>query len=136
MKNKKPCPTRTPDRHKNEHMKFFIALILTAILSYAAGFYLPWWSIAIAAILVAIVIPQKPLKAFLAGFLSLFLLWLILALYIDSGNQHILSMKIAELLFKSHSHALIMGVTGLVAGLVGGFAALSGAYLVQPKKVA
>jgi hypothetical protein len=115
-------------------MKFLFALILTALLSYAAGFYLPWWSIAIAAFLVAIVIPQKPIKAFLCGFLSLFLLWMILALYIDMGNQHILSIKIAELLFKSHSHALIMSVTGLVAGLVGGFAALSGAYLRQSKK--
>jgi cbb3-type cytochrome oxidase subunit 1 len=109
-------------------MKFLVAL-----LSYAAGFYLPWWSIAIAAFLVAVAVPQKPGKAFLSGFLSLFLLWVILALYIDMGNQHILSMKIAELLFKSHSHALIMSVTGLVAGLVGGFAALSGAYLRQSK---
>ena len=115
-------------------MKFLIAFLLTALLSYAAGFYLPWWSIAIAAFIVAVAIPQKPGKAFLAGFLSLFLLWVGLALYIDMGNQHILSMKIAELLFKSHSHDLIMSVTGLVAALVGGFAALSGAYLRQTKK--
>ncbi|QNA46603.1 hypothetical protein [Lacibacter sediminis] len=115
-------------------MKFIIAFILTALLSYAAGFYLPWWTIAIAAFLVAVVIPQKLLKAFLCGFLSLFVLWVVLALYIDMGNQHILSMKIAELLFKSHSHALIMSVTGLVAGLVGGFAALSGSYLRQSKQ--
>jgi hypothetical protein len=115
-------------------MKFLMALILTAILSYAAGFYLPWWSIAFTSFLVAVVIQQKPLKAFLAGFLSLSLLWIILALYIDMGNQHILSMKITELLFKSHSHALIMSVTGLVAGLVGGFAALSGAYLARRNK--
>lgn len=115
-------------------MKFLVAFILTALLSYAAGFYLPWWTIAIAAFVVAVVVPQKPLKAFLCGFLSLFILWVVLALYIDMGNQHILSMKIAELLFKSHSHALIMSVTGLVAGLVGGFAALSGAYLRMSKK--
>lgn len=115
-------------------MKFIIALLLTAIASYAAGFYFPWWSIAVAAFIVAVAIPQKPGKAFLSGFLGLFLLWISLALYIDMGNQHILSMKIAELLFKSHSHALIMGVTGLVAGLVGGFAAMSGAYLRLPKK--
>lgn len=114
-------------------MKFIVAFILTALLSYAAGFYLPWWSIAIAAFIVAVLIPQKPMKAFLAGFLSLFVLWVVLALYIDMENQHILSMKIAELLFKSQSHALIMSVTGLVAALVGGFAALSGSYLRQSK---
>lgn len=116
-------------------MKFTVAFILTALLSYAAGFYLPWWSIALAAFVVAVAIPQKPMKAFLAGFLSLFVLWVALALYIDFENQHILSMKIAELLFKSKSHVLIVGVTGLVAALVGGFAALSGAYLRLNKKV-
>lgn len=114
-------------------MKFIVAFLLTAFLSYTAGFYFPWWSIAIAAFVVAVAIPQKPLKAFLAGFLSLFILWVVLALYIDMENQHILSIKIAELLFKSHSHALIMSVTGLVAALVGGFAALSGSYLRQSK---
>ncbi|MBP6686468.1 MAG: hypothetical protein KA160_01315 [Lacibacter sp.] len=114
-------------------MKFLVAFIVTALLSYAAGFYLPWWSIAIAAFIVAVAIPQNPIKAFIAAFLSLFVLWVGLALYIDMGNQHILSMKIAELLFKSHSHALIMSVTGLVAALVGGFAALSGAYLRKSK---
>lgn len=117
-------------------MKFIVAFILTALLSYAAGFYLPWWNIAVAAFIVAVAIPQKPMKAFLAGFLSLFMLWVVLALYIDMENQHILSMKIAELLFKSHSHALIMSVTGLVAALVGGFAALSGSYLRQSKPAA
>jgi hypothetical protein len=117
-------------------MKFIVAFLLTAVLSYAAGFYLPWWSIAIAAFVVAAAIPQQPMKAFLAGFLSLFILWVVLALYIDFENQHILSMKISALLFKSSSHALIVGVTGLVAALVGGFAALSGAYLRMSKKLA
>lgn len=116
-------------------MKFIVAFILTALLSYAAGFYLPWWSIAITSFAVAAIIPQKPLRAFLTGFSALFVLWIVLALYIDFNNEHILSMKISELLFKSHSHALIMSVTGLVAGLVGGFAALAGAYLRMSKAV-
>ena len=71
-------------------MKFIVAFLLTALLGYAAGFYFPWWSIAIAAFIVAVAIPQKPLKAFLSGFLSLFVLWVVLALYIDMENQHIL----------------------------------------------
>ncbi len=117
-------------------MKFIVAFLLTALVSYAAGFYLPWWNIAIAAFVVAAAVPQKPMKAFLAAFLSLFVLWVALALYIDFENQHILSMKISALLFKSKSHALIMSVTGLVAALVGGFAALSGSYLRMSKKSA
>ena len=56
-------------------MKFFVSLILTAFLSFGACLYLPWWSIAIASFLVAALIPQRPGKAFLAGFTALFLLW-------------------------------------------------------------
>jgi hypothetical protein len=114
-------------------MKFIIAFILTALLSYAAGLYFPWWSIAIAAFAVAALLPQKPLAAFSAAFFSLFVLWIFLALSIDMNNDHLLSMKISELLFKSHSHALIMSVTGLIGGLVAGFAALAGSYLRKPK---
>jgi len=116
-------------------MKFLAAFILTALLSYAAGFYFPWWSIAIAAFAVAAFIPQKPMRAYLAGFSSLFLLWVVLALSIDMNNEHLLSMKISELLFKSRSHAAIISATGLVAGLVGGFAALAGSYLRSSKIV-
>ncbi len=114
-------------------MKFIVAFILTALLSYAAGLYFPWWSIAIAAFAVAALLPQKPLAAFSAGFLSVFVLWIFLALSIDMNNNHLLSMKISEMLFKSHSHALIISVTGLIGGLVAGFAALAGAYLRKPK---
>jgi hypothetical protein len=110
-------------------MKFFSAFILTIIISYVGGLYMPWWIIAPAAFLVAVVIPQKPLNAFLSGFFALFLLWTLLASVIDIKNKHILSVKISELLFKSNSHWLIMMVTGLVAGLTGGMAALTASFL-------
>lgn len=92
-------------------MKFIVAFLLTAFVSYAAGFYFPWWSIAMAAFAVAALVPQKPLRAFIAGFFSLFLLWVVLALSIDMNNEHLLSQKISELLFKSPSHAVIVSVT-------------------------
>lgn len=110
-------------------MNFFSAIILTALLSYVSGLYFPWWSIAIAAFVVAVAIPQKPFHSFSAGFLALFLLWIGLALVIDSNNNHLLSLKIAEILFKSPSQALIMFATGLVGALVAGFAALTGNYV-------
>ena len=110
-------------------MKFFAAFFLTALLSYAAGFYFPWWSIAVAAFAVAAFIPQKPFFSFLAGFLALFFLWTLMASYIDLKNKHLLSTKIAEILFKTPSHWLIMMVTGLVAALVGGMAALTASFI-------
>ena len=58
----------------NDNMKFIAALIITALLSFIAGLYLPWWGIAIAAFIVALLVYQKAGMAFLSGFLGLFFL--------------------------------------------------------------
>lgn len=110
-------------------MKFITSIILTALLSFAICMYLPWWSIALVAFIVAALIPQKPGKAFLAGFIALFLLWGILAYYIDVKNEHILSLKISELILKTKSPGLLILITAFVGALVAGFAALAGSYL-------
>lgn len=110
-------------------MKFLVALILTALVAFAGGLYLSWWSIAIAAFLVALLVHQKALKAFFAGFLGVFLLWAALAEWIDLKNESILSARIAEVLpLGGHTWLLVL-VTGFVGGLVAGFAAMSGSYL-------
>ena len=110
-------------------MKFIISLILTALLSFAACLYLPWWSIAVIAFLVAALIPQKPGKAFLTAFLALFLLWGGLSFWISNGNDHLLAHKISMVILKMDSPYLLMLATALVGALVAGFAALSGSYL-------
>lgn len=110
-------------------MKFIISLLLTALLSFTAGLYLPWWSIAVCAFVVSVLIIQQPLKAFLAGFAGVFLLWLIFSWLIDSANDHILSHKIAQIFPLGGVSFLLILVTALVGGLVGGLAALSGSYL-------
>lgn len=110
-------------------MKFIAALLLTALLSFVACLYLPWWSIAITSFLVAVLIHQKPGKAWLAGFLGLFLLWTILAYWKDVLNDGILSHRIAEILPLGGSSFMLILITGFVGALVGGVAALSGSYL-------
>lgn len=110
-------------------MKFIIALLLSALLAFAESLFFSWWSIAVACLLVAVFIHQKPWKAFLSAFLGLFLLWGILALIIDINNEHLLSAKIASLLPLGGSSILLVLVTALVGGLVGGFAGLTGSYL-------
>ena len=112
-------------------MKFITSIILTALLTYAIGLFtsLPWWSFAMAALVVAMAIHQKPFKSFLSGFIALFLLWSILALMIDLSNEHILSKKVAQILPLGGSSIVLIIVTGVVGGLVAGFAALTGSYL-------
>lgn len=110
-------------------MKLFISILITALLSFVAGLFLPWWSIAPAALVVALCIHQSPFRSWLTGFLALFLLWGGLALVIDTNNQHVLSTKLAEIFYLGGSSFLLILVTALTGGLVAGFAALTGSYI-------
>ena len=114
-------------------MKFIISLILTALLSFGACLYLPWWSIAIAAFIVALLIPQKPGKAFLTAFIALLLLWGGLSFWLSNNNEHLLAHKVSLLILKMDSPYLLILATALIGGLVAGFAALTGAYLRKSK---
>jgi hypothetical protein len=112
-------------------MKLITAIILTALTGFIAGVlsFSPWWGFAITSLLVAVLVHQKAGKAFLAGFLGIFLLWAGLAWWIDMKNNGILSHKIAQILPLSGNSLLLIIVTGVLGGLVAGFAAMSGSYL-------
>jgi hypothetical protein len=110
-------------------MKFLTATILTAILAFISGLFLPWWGIAITSLLVAVLVHQKAGKAFLSGLLGVFLLWVGLAWWIDMKNNGILSKKIATILPLGGNTILLILVTGLIGGLIAGFAAMSGSFL-------
>lgn len=110
-------------------MKFFISFLLTILLSFAACLFLPWWSIAIAAFVVAALIPQKPGKAFLTGFIALFLLWGGLSFWMSNNNDHILANKVSQLILKMENPYMLILATALIGALVAGFAALAGSYL-------
>ena len=94
-------------------MKFIVAILLTALLAFAESLFFPWWSIAIASFIVAIFIHQKPWKAFICGFMGLFLLWAGQATFIDFKNEHILSLKVANILPISGNPLLLIMITGL-----------------------
>ena len=114
-------------------MKFFITLILTALLAFAFCLFLPWWSIAIAAFVVAALIPQKPGKAFYTAFIALLLLWGGLSFWMSNNNHHVLAHKISQLILKLDNPMLLILITALIGALVAGFAALAGSYLRKSK---
>jgi hypothetical protein len=107
-------------------MKFIVVVLLTALLGYAAPLYFTWWSFAITSFIISLLIHQKPWAAFAATFIGLFLLWTIMALIIDSRNDHLLAQKIATILPLHGSSGLLILITALVGGLVSGFAGLTG----------
>ena len=115
-------------------MRFLLSILLIALFGFIAGLFLPWWSIAIAAFLVMILLPQGLGRSFLAGFLGIFIMWFLVALILDMKNDHILSRKIAELFKLGPASILLIFITALIGGLVAGFAAMSGSSLRPVRK--
>jgi len=109
-------------------MKFVIAFILTALLSFAGSLFFPWWIIAVAAFIVALVVPQSPLMSFVTAFFALFILWGVHASIIDQQNEHLLSTKIASILPLHGSYVAIIVVTACIGGLVAGMSALTASF--------
>lgn len=116
-------------------MKFSIAILLTALLSFAASLYLPWWSIAICAFLVSVIIRQSSLLSFLAAFFSLIMLWGIHAAIIDVQNHQLLSSRVAAIFPLGGSSLLLLMVTAFIGGIVAGLSALCGSYTYSQKRI-
>jgi len=110
-------------------MKFFLSILIIGVLSFIVGLFAPWWSIAVIAFIVILLVPARPLNAFLSGFLGIFLMWLVVASFINTANNSILANRIGGLLGIGENPVLLIFITSLVGGLVGGFAALSASYL-------
>lgn len=106
-------------------MKFILSLVLIALLSLIATWYLPWWSLAVVAFLVCCFLQQSSGRSFLAAFLAIFLLWLGFGLWKDSGNAHVLATRMAAMFGLPH-YSLYLLVAALVGGLVAGFGGWTG----------
>jgi len=102
-------------------MLFLVIFILSFICSY----FLPWWFVAVIAFATAYFIGKKPGRTFLAGFTGVFLAWIILTLLKSVPNDNVLAGRVAKL-FQLPNWILLLLVTALIGGLVGGMAALSG----------
>lgn len=115
-------------------MKFLVSILLTALLAFISGLWLPWWSIAVAAFIVSLLVYQSAGKSFVGAFLGLFLLWGGLAWWIDMQNHGILSKKIASVLPLNGNPTMLILVTALVGALVAGAAAATGSFLRSASK--
>ncbi|HVZ97176.1 MAG TPA: hypothetical protein VG847_09900 [Chitinophagaceae bacterium] len=110
-------------------MKFFVSILLTMLLGFAACLFFPWWSIAVVAFIVAALIRQAPLSSFFTGFIALFLLWGVLSFWISAGNNDILAHRVSLLIFKNDNPFLLIVITALTGAIVAGFAALTASYI-------
>jgi len=111
-------------------MKFFIQLIVIALLAFVFELFLPWWSIAFAATIGGFFFNTK--INFLAGFLGIALLWIAYAFMISSNATAPLADRVAAIFFVNET--LLIIITGIIGGLVGGFAAMAGGALKKDKR--
>lgn len=109
-------------------MGFIIRILIIAGLSYAAELILPWWSIVIVAFIIGALWKSSSANAFLSGVLGLGLLWFGAALLFSTSSNSPLPEHVAAL-FQLGSSILLAAVTGLIGGVIGGLASLSGNYL-------
>jgi hypothetical protein len=103
--------------------------LIILILSFASGYFLPWWVVAIAAFLAAFLIGKTPRGSFWSGFAAVFIGWTVLALFKSIPNDHILASRVVQLFPLPNNWLYLLAITALIGGLVGGMASLSGVYL-------
>ncbi len=103
-------------------------ILIIAITAGIATWFMPWWMIAVCAFVVSVNFNLKPNDGFISGFLGIALMWLVMALYRDIPNEHILSDKMAKIL-NLPNFALFILVTIILGGIVGGLAGWSAGWM-------
>jgi hypothetical protein len=105
-----------------------LKIIFTAVTAFLLQNIFPWWSASVAAFLIGFILYTKPGSSFLAGFLGIAILWFFWAFWANSVNDGILATRVAAI-FSLPNNALLLLITSLIGGLVGGFGAMTGSYL-------
>lgn len=95
------------------------------LFSAIAQLVLPWWIVPVIAYGSAWVGSKSAGKAFLSGFLAIFLLWTGYALWIYINNDGILASRVGGLLGGLPGWLMPL-ITGLLGGLASGTAAFAG----------
>src|SRR5688500_19022708 len=111
-------------------MRFPVQILLIVILGFFMELFLPWWSIAIAAFAGGLLLSTK--SNFFAGFLAIGILWVGEAMIRDLSTDTGLADRVARI-FMLYNKAILLLVTFLLSGLVGGFAAMTGGSLRRRK---
>lgn len=111
-----------------------IQILLIAVLSLLVQLVLPWWSLALVAFAVCFwrgAIFRGAGRAFWYGFAGVALVWFVYALLAHLRTDGIFTGRMSQLLFKADAPALLMAVTAVLGGLVGGLAGMAGYFARQ-----
>lgn len=109
---------------------FIVTILLSALLS----FFLPWWSIMIAALVSSLLMPLKKAAVFFIPFLAILLFWGVYCFVLSNANDFILAKKISQLLMIGGNPYLLILVTGIIGGLAAGISGILGKQIVALSK--
>ena len=116
---------------KKVRTSFFSPLTSFIImLAFVSQYFFDWWVIALAAFTGCYLQAKSSSEAFRKSFVAISLLWLLIILYYHIATDGILSGKIASILPLNGNTTLLIIISVLIGGLVGGSAGVSG-YLVR-----
>lgn len=109
--------------------KFTLLTLLIALLTLLLGLIGPWWFLAFGAFLSSFGLARSAWEALGASFIGAGGTWLLWSGWIHFSTGGLLSERIAGLIALP-SPWLLLPITGLFGGLLGGIAGLSG-YLLK-----
>ena len=107
-------------------MRTIAVVIVILLFTIAAGYFLPWWGLALVAFACTLAGRLHPGPGFIAGFLGVFLAWLLGGLLKDFQQGGQLSLRMAQL-FKLNNGYLFLIVAAVIGGVAGGLSGLTGA---------
>ena len=111
--------------------KFIITLFLITVLNTLLEFIFPWWILALVSGGVCMVARLNLKESFLVGFLGILISWLVMILFKDIPNHHLLSYKMANLFPMGGHYGLFILFNLLIGGLIGGLSGLCGRMMRQ-----
>jgi hypothetical protein len=102
-----------------------ILALLLALTAWLLSLILPWWSVFIPGLILGAIVGKKGIGSFGWGFVGIGGLWLVQSLYVHLVSDGILTTRIADL-FSLGSPFLVILITVLIGGLIGGLTTLTG----------
>lgn len=107
-------------------MKFIFATLLSGLMYYAAGLFLPWWSSFVVGLLIGLLMQQNYLWSFLSAFTGVLAVGLGYIFFISIQNDHILAKRIALMIIKEESPVLLIFISSAISALAAGTSAITG----------
>jgi hypothetical protein len=103
----------------------WVRLLILFLLYAGIGFFLPWYSIVLPAVLLGADM-RRPARAFILNFLLGAGFWISIAIFRDLDSHFRLAARLSSVLMLPNA-PLAFALTGLVGGLVCALAGLAGA---------